>query len=118
MKVLVIAPHADDEVLGCGGTIMRHSTQGDEVHILVVTQGIPELFPPKYLEQVHEEMYTAHELLGVRNTRVMDFPAPQLDSISGYKIASAINKVVREIEPVRVYLPHRGDLHSDHERVH
>lgn len=118
MKVLVIAPHPDDEVFGCGGTIARHSAMGDEVHILIVTQGIPELFPPEHIRKLHEEMYAAHKLLGVKSTRIMDFQAPLLDATPEYKIASAINEVIREIEPVYVYLPHHGDLHADHKSVY
>jgi LmbE family N-acetylglucosaminyl deacetylase len=117
-QILVIAPHADDEVLGCGGTIARHAASGDQVHVLVVTQGAPELFSSAVMRQIHEEMRAAHELLGVHSTQILDFPAPKLDIVPGYEIANAVGKVIRDIEPKVVYLPHRGDLHADHAKVH
>lgn len=118
MKVLVIAPHADDEVLGCGGTIARHTAQRDHVIVLVMTHGVPELFPSEYMAQLHKEMHAAHQVLGVQHTSVLDFPAPALDSIPGYKIAAAIHKTIQEFQPAQVYIPHLGDLHSDHAQVY
>jgi LmbE family N-acetylglucosaminyl deacetylase len=118
VKVLVIAPHPDDEVLGCGGVMARHSVEGDEVHVLVVTRGIPELFPPEIIEGTRRELHAAHKLLGVMETIFLDFPAPKLDSVPGHQVADSIGKVIRECQPEIVYLPHRGDIHSDHRIVY
>lgn len=51
MNVLVIATHADDEVLGCGGVMARHADRGDKVHVAVVTRGDPAVFPPAYVKR-------------------------------------------------------------------
>lgn len=117
MRVLVIAPHQDDEVLGCGGVIARHVNAGDEVHLLVITRGIPEIFPPAQIEETRCELYTANKLLGVSGFHFLDFPAPGLDGVPRYKIADAISSVVRTQQPSLIYLPHRGDIHSDHRIV-
>ena len=116
--VLVIATHPDDEVLGCGGVIARHVAQGDSVHVLVVTRGIPEIFPPEAVEETREELRAAHDLLGVSDTAFLDFPAPRLDMVAGCELADAIGEVIRAQEPSTVYLPHRGDLHADHQAVY
>src|SRR5690554_5719905 len=118
MNVLVIAPHADDEVLGCGGTIARHTANGDQVHVLIVTQGVPEIFPPEIMHKTHKEMRLAHKILGVYSTQILGFPAPKLDVVPGYEIADAIGEIIRAIKPETVYLPHHGDLHADHAKVH
>lgn len=118
MKVLVIAPHPDDEVLGCGGVMARHTAEGDEVYVLVVTRGVPELFPPEEIERVRLELKKAHDLLGVKETIFLDFPAPKLDSTPGHLLAGSISKVIRRLEPTVVYLPHRGDIHADHRAVY
>ncbi|MFZ0548136.1 MAG: PIG-L deacetylase family protein [Candidatus Promineifilaceae bacterium] len=118
MKVLVIAPHPDDEVLGCGGVMARHSAEGDQLYVLVVTRGIPELFPPEVIEGTRLELKAAHEILGVKETIFLDFPAPKLDSTPGHEVADAIGKAIRRLEPEIVYLPHRGDVHSDHRAVY
>jgi LmbE family N-acetylglucosaminyl deacetylase len=118
MNILVVAPHPDDEVLGCGGIMARHASQGDEVHVLVVTRGIPELFPPEQIEEARQELRAAHQVLGVSSVQFLDFPAPMLDTIPGYQLASAIDKVIRSVQPGIVYSPHRGDMHADHRAVY
>ncbi len=117
MNVLVVSPHPDDEVLGCGGVIARHAAHGDAVHVLIATRGIPEVFPIEEVEGTRTELRRAHDLLGVSGTTFLDFPAPALDTIPGYKLADAIGDVVRSRRPSVVYLPHLGDLHIDHRAV-
>jgi LmbE family N-acetylglucosaminyl deacetylase len=117
-QVLVVAPHPDDEVLGCGGAIARHTDCGDDVHILVVTRADPELYPDDDEDDFRQEVKAAHQLLGVASTTYLDFPAPRLDTIAGYQLADAIAQVIRQVQPHTIYLPHHGDLHTDHQRVY
>ena len=114
MKVLIVAPHPDDEVLGCGGTIARHVAQGDEVHVAIVTRGIPELFPPEVIEGTRGEMRAAHKLLGISQTHEMDFPAPRTDTVAIHLVADQVRRVVRDVKAETVYLPHYGDMHHEH----
>ncbi len=118
MNVLVVATHPDDEVLGCGGVMARHADQGDAVHTVVVTRGIPEIFPPEYVEEVFRELRAAHALLGGSGIHFLDFPAPQLDTMPGYALADAIKKLVFELRAEVVYIPYQGDLHGDHQAVY
>ena len=117
MTVLVIAPHHDDEVLGCGGVMARHAHDGDSVHVLVVTRGIPSLYPPELVEEIRGELHSALGVLGVTNTRFLEFPAPHLDSIPRYILAATIQKALEAIRPETIYIPHRGDIHYDHRAV-
>ena len=87
MNVLVLAPHPDDEVLGCGGTICRHVAAGDSVTVLVATRGTRELYSDEGVERVRAEARKAHQILGVSETRFFDFPAPALDTVPRYKLA-------------------------------
>lgn len=114
MKVLVVAPHPDDEVLGCGGTIARHVAAGDEVHVLVATRGMPEMYPDEAIEHVRSEARHAHELLGVTETHFEDFPAPALDTVPRYKLAAAVSSLIQKTAAECLYIPHHGDIHSDH----
>lgn len=118
MRIAVIAPHPDDEVLGCGGVMARHAAEGDEVFVIVATRGAPELFSVESVEKTRAEARQAHELLGVRETRFLDFPAPRLDVTPGHLIADALAKQFQELKPERVYLPHHGDMHADHGRIY
>jgi LmbE family N-acetylglucosaminyl deacetylase len=118
MIALVIAVHPDDEVLGCGGTIARHVALGHQVHVLVVTRGIPEIFSPDLIEHTRQELRAAHQILGVSSVRFLDFPAPRLDVVAGHELADAISATIRDLQAETVYLPHRGDLHADHRAVY
>jgi N-acetylglucosamine malate deacetylase 1 len=117
-RVLVIAPHADDEILGCGGTIARYVDNQDEVHVVVFTYGDPEMYPPEEELQTRQELKDAHEILGIASVQFLEFPAPKLDTFPGYKLADAISGVIRVLQPNILYLPHRGDIHADHRIVY
>ena len=117
-SVLVVAPHLDDEVLGCGGTIARHVAEGDEVQVAIVSMGDLALYPIEEEEAQRLELKAAHEVLGVAGVHFLDFPAPRLDTVPGYHLADAIGHVVRSVKPTIVYLPYRGDIHVDHRAVY
>ncbi len=118
MKIMVIATHADDEILGCGGTIARHTAYGDEVHVLVVTRGAEDIFSAKENAVTRAELKRAHKVVGIKGSYFLDFPAPKLDNVPNHKIADAIKKVLSSVKPSVVYLPHRGDIHVDHKAVY
>lgn len=118
MKVLILAPHADDEILGCGGVIARHVALGDTVEVAVATRGIEELYTAELITTIRSEAKRAHELLGVRQTHFWDFPAPMLDTVPRYKLASSINALIRQTQCETLYIPHHGDIHADHFHLH
>lgn len=117
MKVLVVATHPDDEVLGCGGVMMRHAAEGDEVHVLIMTQGDARLFSRAYVDNVRREAEEAHRILNVAQAHFLDFPAPRLDTVPGHELADAIYQVIDKVQPQTVYMPHQGDIHGDHRAV-
>ena len=116
-NILVVAPHADDEVLGCGGTIAKHTRLGGTVYVAIMTNaavGAPELFGFDGIDAVRVEAIKAHKILGVKETLFYDFPAPQLDQYPQYKIANALSALIKEKNIDTLYIPHKGDLHLDH----
>lgn len=117
MKILVIAPHPDDEVLGAGGTIAKHAARGDEVYVAVVTKGRPPIFSAESVEKVRAECEEADSLLGVKKTIFMDFPAAMIETVPRYELNDAFIKLVQDIAPQEVYIPHRGDMQLDHKMV-
>ena len=120
-RILVIAPHADDEVLGCGALMAKMAKEGKSVFVLICTNahvGAPELFEQKGIDVVRSEALKAHQLLGVEKTYFLELPAPALDAYPGYKISLKINEIIAECEPDTVFIPHRGDSHKDHGRIH
>ena len=117
MSVLVIAPHPDDEVLGCGGTIAKNVENGEEVFVVVVTKGCEPLFHQDSVEKVREECKAADALLGVRKTIFLDFPAAMLEDVPRYKLNDALVDVIQGIKPSTVFIPHRGDMQLDHKMI-
>lgn len=113
-NTLIIAPHPDDEILGCGGTIKKLSASGTRVVVLVATRGKKEMYSEERILNVRNEAINAHKILGVDETRFLDFPAPDLDMVSLAEISGAISEVIREYDIATVYLPHYGDIHHDH----
>jgi LmbE family N-acetylglucosaminyl deacetylase len=104
--------------LGCGGTIARHADAGDVVHVLIMTKGDPDLYPDDDQAALEQDIRAAHRALGVTSTTHLDFPAPRLDSLPGYQLANAIGEAIAQVRPTILYLPHRGDIHADHQRVY
>lgn len=117
MKILVIAPHPDDEVLGCGGIMAKYATEGHEVYVAVVTKGIEPLFSEEEDKIDKEQCLNAHKLLGVKKTFFLDLPAAMLDTVPRYKLNGDIAKVVNEVLPDEIFIPHIGDMHFDHKLI-
>ena len=117
MKVLVLAPHPDDEILGVGGTIARMAKTGHEVYVCVVTKGQEPLFSVQYVEQGRTECRKADAFLGVKETFFLDFPAVILETVPRYEFNEKIMDIVNKIQPDEVYIPHRGDMQIDHQMV-
>lgn len=117
MKVLVIAPHPDDEIIGVGGTVAKRANDGDEVYVCVVTKGCLPLYNADFVEKSREECRQADKLLGVQETIFLDFPAVMLETVPRYELNGKIGNVIQKICPQEVYIPHRGDMQIDHQIV-
>jgi LmbE family N-acetylglucosaminyl deacetylase len=114
-RVLVLAPHPDDEVLGAGGTIARLSAAGAEVVVAIVTKGAPPLFTETGAEEVRSEAQAAHAHLGVARTVFLSQPAARLDEVPHHRLNQAFGELLREVAPDTLLLPFVGDIHLDHQ---
>ena len=115
--MLVLAPHPDDEVLGCGGAIGRHAAAGGDVHVAIVTKAGPPLFGEDVARTGRSEARAAHAVLGVVDTHLLDFPAAGLDRVAHADLNRALDELVASIRPSTVFVPFAGDLHADHQAV-
>jgi LmbE family N-acetylglucosaminyl deacetylase len=116
-RVAVVAPHPDDEILGCGGTMARAVQAGAEVHVVVVTRGQSPQFDEALVEQIRAETLRAHAMLGVTRTWFLDFPAAALDQVKRADLNQALSAVLTKIEPDLLFVPFVGDIHMDHQIV-
>ena len=114
-RVLAIAAHPDDEVLGVGGTLIRHFKAGDEVRVLIVCSA----HSIRYREGEHNQpadAQRASHYLGAR-TSGLGFPDQRLDAGSNLELIQALEREVREFRPEIVYTHHWGDVNADHVRI-
>ncbi|MBU3207618.1 PIG-L family deacetylase [Clostridium algidicarnis] len=117
MNILVIAPHADDEILGVGATMAKYIANKDKVYVCVATRGVQPLFDIEIVKKVRNETILSHKLLGVTETFFLEFPAVMLEQVNRYEINDRIFEVIKQVEPDIVYIPHFGDMQKDHEIV-
>ncbi|MBI3290799.1 PIG-L family deacetylase [Candidatus Falkowbacteria bacterium] len=114
-KVLIVAAHADDEVLGMGGTIAKHTKNGDEVRLIVLADGESSRDEPGDIEKREQEAKKAAEILGIENIIFKRFPDQQLDTLPLLKINKAIEEVLAEFKPEIIYTHNPTDLNKDHQ---
>jgi LmbE family N-acetylglucosaminyl deacetylase len=112
-RVLVIAAHPDDELLGCGGTVALHTRAGDEVTSVIACEGESLRYPGGVGQADH--MRLAAQTLGVRDVRQLGFADQRLDTCTLTDIITPLEEAVREVRPNLVYCQFGGDINRDHQ---
>jgi LmbE family N-acetylglucosaminyl deacetylase len=117
--VLCVGAHPDDEVLGAGGTLAAHATQGDEVHVLVVTEGATAQYDdPSYVEQKRREARACADVLGVERVHFGDLPDMRLDDVPHVEVNAVVEDCVADLDPSVVYTHSRQEVNRDHHAVY
>jgi LmbE family N-acetylglucosaminyl deacetylase len=114
-RIIVVAPHADDETLGCGGTLLKHKNTGDEINWLIFTSldeksGLSKeriAGRRRAIEDVRKEY-------GFQEVVELPFPSVYVDTYPMGELVATISESFKKIRAEVVYLPYRGDIHSDH----
>lgn len=123
-KVLVIAAHPDDEVLGCGGTIKRFAGQGDEVYIAIMGEGITSRFQQRKeadfgaVAELQQKSRRVAETLGAKDIFLYDLPDNRFDTVPLLDIVKKVEELVKKIRPDVIFTHHAGDLNIDHVILH
>lgn len=113
MKTLVVAPHPDDETLGCGGTMLAKRAAGHELHWAIITS----LPPGPRRDERDAEIERVAERYGIEKVWKADFETTRLDTLPLGDVIGFLSRVVSDVQPAEVYLPFPGDAHSDHSVV-
>lgn len=133
MKILVIAAHPDDEILGMGGTILKHRKKGNDVRVIFLATGITSRRTTKYknstkyetnenetkimnneIKSLRKNATSALKLLKVNDVNFYDFPDNEMDSVSLLRVVKTIENEISKFKPDLVYTHHRNDLNIDH----
>lgn len=117
MKSLVIAPHADDELLGCGGTLLRRKAEGGVIGWLLMTSiSEAEGWSSVRVSNRASEIERVRVGLGVTSDQIFElgFPTTKLDQFPLTELIEKISNTIKVFQPEEIFLPHPGDVHSDH----
>ena len=113
-KVLVVSAHADDEILGVGGSLIRHRDQGDEIHWLLVTNLFEELgFSKERIASRQEEVKVIANALNMK-VHMLNYKTMTLTGNDLIPMVPEISKIFTETQPELIYVLNRSDAHSDH----
>lgn len=118
-RILVIAAHPDDEILGCGGTMAAHAQVGDAVHVALMAQGLAARgdTSAEAFAQHQAAAQRANAVLGVQSVHFGGFADNAMDSVPLLHVARAIEALVAQLQPTTIYTHHPGDLNVDHRVV-
>lgn len=117
MNVLIIAAHPDDEILGVGGTIARHTVAGDHVYATLLCEHcLARKNKPRH-EDFLEQIHAAKKVVGIQEILFFDFPNLQMNTVPTLKVVQAIEEAIVRFKPQVVYTHHWGDLNEDHRIV-
>ena len=137
MKILVIAAHPDDEVLGMGGTIKKFTKNKHKVKVVFLATGILSRRSTNYknsseytlkektlkiaekqIKQLRVDSKKALKILGVNEVEFYDFPDNEMDIISNLEITKTIEKIIEEFKPENVYTHFKNDVNIDHRLIY
>jgi len=116
-KILVVAAHPDDEVLGCGGTIARYVREGYDAYVVFMTDGVSsrkETSIQNEIKNREKSAILASQILGIELVEILDFPDNGMDTVPILDIVQKLEDIIAKVEPSIVFTHHWGDLNIDH----
>ena len=117
-KILVIIVYPDDETLGCGGTLLKHKANNDEIHWLIATDiKESEGYSVSVIKKRDNEINKVGCLFGFASINKLELTTTKVDEYSMSELITKISAVINKIKPNIIYLPFKGDVHSDHKQI-
>ena len=114
-KVLVIAPHPDDETLGCGGSLFRHKKEGDKLFWLIITNlHLKEGWSKRSIKQRDDEIRKVSESYQFEEKFILNYKTTKVDIYPIADIIEEISIILKKIGPQVIYMPYANDVHTDH----
>ena len=117
-KVLIIAPHPDDETLGCGGTILRHKKENDKVHFLIFTHVYENMgWDKQFVKKRDLEINQIIKTYNFDTYKNFGIPAKEIDKTDLSILISKLDHYIKKIKPEIIYFPYFNDIHTDHQII-
>jgi len=117
-KILAVVAHPDDEILGVGGTLLKHKKSGDETYVCIVTKAHEPQWSKEYMSEKIAEQKKVDTLLGVTKRFNLEFPTARLNAVYHGDINKKVSEVFDEVNPDIVYTHFEDDIHRDHYYVY
>ena len=124
-KILIIAAHPDDEVLGCGGTMAKWANEGAEVYSLIMAEGATSRDKTRDRESRNVDLahlglaaQKASDLLGIASVELLSYPDNRMDSVDLLDVVKSVEDRIKKINPDTVVTHHSADLNIDHQVIH
>lgn len=114
-NILVIAAHPDDEVLGAGGTILKHVKSKDKVTLIILSEGEASRGKQANTIKRQNQAKRVSQLLGVANLHLEKLPDNEFDKISLLTITKTLERYIYSIKPNIIYTHNISDLNIDHQ---
>ncbi|WP_044419394.1 PIG-L deacetylase family protein [Halarcobacter anaerophilus] len=121
-KILIVAAHPDDEVLGCFATVSKLINQGNEAYTLILGEGKTSRDEKRVIEKrkdelklLNKEIIEANNTIGIKKVYTENFPDNRFDSVALLDIVKAVTKVKEEIKPDIIFTHYENDLNIDHQ---
>jgi LmbE family N-acetylglucosaminyl deacetylase len=114
-NIVVVSAHPDDEIIGCGGTLLKHKSNGDRIFWIIVTKlSINKGFSDYQIQTRQNEIEKIQLALGCTSVYQLDYPTMNLCSESLINLIPELAAIFQEIRPEVIYVVNRSDAHSDH----
>ncbi|MBI5412969.1 PIG-L family deacetylase [Candidatus Peregrinibacteria bacterium] len=115
-RILVVAAHPDDEILGIGGTVINHAVKGDETYCLILAEGVKsrESGTDEEVKELRQQGLMAGKILGYKDIFFAGLPDNSLDTISLLSVAKEVERCLEKIKPDILYTHFENDLNIDH----
>lgn len=113
-RVLIIAPHPDDETLGAGGTLLRLKADGAEIFWLLITCATAPTYSAKYIAEQERQINAVHTAYPFDGFEWLKIPASQVGAVGRPELVDGIRSTINNIKPETIFVPHCHDVHDDH----
>lgn len=114
LKVLVVSAHPDDEILGVGGTLRKHSDRGDDVRALIACEGVTMRYEEEHGKRLAEQSQRASKILGIQEVRFGNLPDQRLDTVPLVEVITKVEEFINSFQPEILYTHFGGDVNHDH----
>ncbi len=119
MNILIVVAHPDDEIIGIGGTAIKHVREGDAVYALILGKGVAarDDTDAEKIKKLEQQTKNASKIIGFKEVFSCNFPDNRFDSVARLEIIKVVERYLKKIQPIVIYTHYENDVNVDHQIV-